>query len=207
MTDGIAIPIAKRQVETRQQYLGIWEFTFRRPVYRPHLWRRVRPNSLTYRVLAKLSSWGPKRVIGRDKIENIVVNQGLDHALDVTLSAGTQIATWFLGLTDGTPTVAAGDTPASHVGWAEVTAYSETVRQTWLDAGVSAQSVSNSAAAATFTININGTIIGGAFLISVNTKAGTTGTLYAAGAFTAGDKTLDNLDTIDVTATFTAAAT
>ena len=56
-----------------------------------------------------------------DEIDfNIVTNAGLDHLLDVTLSGGTQITTWYLGLTDGTPTVAAGDTSASHVGWVEI---------------------------------------------------------------------------------------
>ncbi|GAG46997.1 unnamed protein product, partial [marine sediment metagenome] len=34
------------------------------------------------------------------------------------------------GLTDGTPTPAAGDTMASHGGWTEVVAYDEGVRQT-----------------------------------------------------------------------------
>lgn len=207
MNHGIALPMAEQRIESSQRHLGNWEFTFRRPVFRPHLWKWVNPDSLTYRVLFKISSLMPRRVIDRDNIKiNIVVNQGLDHALDVTLSAAVQITAWFLGLTDGTPTVAAGDTPASHAGWVEVTAYSETVRQTWTDGGVSAQSVSNSASQARFTINVNGTVIGGAFLTSLNTKGGTTGTLYAAGAFTAGDKTLDNLDTVDVTATFTAVA-
>ena len=142
-----------------------------------------------------------------DKIENIVVNAGLDYLLDIGLSGGVQITSWYLGLTDSTPTVAAGDTMASHAGWTEVTAYSEAARLAWTDGGVSGQSVSNSASPATFTINANGTVVGGAFLTSVSTKGGATGTLYAAGAFGAGDKSLDTSDTLDVTATFTQAAT
>lgn len=141
-----------------------------------------------------------------DEWENAVVNAGLDHALDATLSGGTQTTTWYVGLTDGTPTVAAGDTMSSHAGWAEVTAYDEAARVTWTDGGVSGQSVDNSASAATFTISTNGTTVGGAFLTSVSTKGGSTGILYAAGAFSAGDKSLDDNDTLDVTATFTAAA-
>lgn len=142
----------------------------------------------------------------RDSIDNIVVNAGLNHLLDVALSGATQVTSWFLGLTDGTPTVAAGDTMGSHAGWTEVTAYDEATRVAWSDGGVSGQSVSNSGSPATFTINANGTVIGGAFLASNSTKGGTTGTLYAAGAFGAGDKTLDDNDTLSVTATFTAAA-
>lgn len=140
-----------------------------------------------------------------DVIENLVTNAGLDHALDSTLSGGTQITTWYVGLTDGTPTVAAGDTMASHAGWVEVTAYDEAARVTWSDGGVSSQSVSNSASTATFTISTNGTTVGGAFLTSNSTKGGSTGTLFAVGAFTAGDKSLDDNDTLDVTATYTAA--
>ena len=141
-----------------------------------------------------------------DDWENAVVNAGLDHLLDVALSAGVQTTTWYLGLTDGTPTVAAGDTTASHVGWTEVTAYTEAARVTWSDGGVASQSVDNSASPATFSINANTTTVGGAFLVSLSTKGGSTGTLYAAGAFSAGDKLLDSGDTLDVTATFTQAA-
>lgn len=145
------------------------------------------------------------RMKWEDWIYNLVVNDGLDHMLDVELSAATQVTIWYLGLTDGTPTVAAGDTMASHVGWVEVQAYSEGTRVTWVEAGVSGQSIDNSASPATFTINADTTVIGGAFLTSSNVKGGGVGFLYAAGAFTTGDKSLDTNDTIDVTATFTAA--
>lgn len=135
---------------------------------------------------------------------NIVVNEGLDHLLDVTLSGATQDTTWFVGLTDGAPTVAGADTLASHAGWGEVTAYDETNRVAFVDAGVSGQSMGNAASPATFTIDTNSTTVGGGFLAGVNT--GTSGVLYAAAAFTAGDKSLDDNDTLDVTCTFTTAA-
>ncbi len=142
----------------------------------------------------------------RDEYDNLVTNAGLNDLLDVYLSGGTQTTTWYVGLTDGTPTVAAGDTMSSHAGWTEVTAYDEAVRQTWTDGGVSSQSVDNSGSPSVFTISTNSTTVGGAFLTSVSTKGGTTGVLYAAGAFGAGDKSLDDNDTLSVTATFTAAA-
>lgn len=141
-----------------------------------------------------------------DVIENLVTNAGLDHLLDATLSGATQITAWYVGLTAGAPTAAAADTSASHAGWTEVTAYDEATREAWTDGGVSSRSVSNSASAAQFTISTNGTTVGGAFLISNSTKGGSTGTLYAVGAFSAGDKSLDDGDTLDVTATFTSAA-
>lgn len=143
------------------------------------------------------------KVKWRDTIENLVTNGGEDMMLDVGLSGAAAITSWFVGLTDGTPTVAEGDTPASHVGWVEVTAYTEAARVAWTDGGVSAQSVDNSASKASFAINAT-TTVGGAFLTSLNTKGGTTGTLYAVGAFTGGDRALVNTDTLEVTATFTA---
>ena len=141
-----------------------------------------------------------------DVIENLVTNAGLDHLLDATLSGATQVTSWYIGLTDGTPTAAAADTMASHSGWTEVTAYDESTREAWTDGGVSSRSVSNSGSPAQFTISTNSTTVGGAFLVSNSTKGGSTGTLYAVGAFSAGDKSLDDGDTLDVTATFTSAA-
>src|SRR5690606_5220765 len=137
-----------------------------------------------------------------DHIDNLVTNAGLDYLLDAGLSGGTQVTTWYVGLTDGAPTPAAGDTMASHAGWTEVTAYDESTRVAWTDGGVSNQSVSNSGSAAEFTISTNSTTVGGAFLVSENTKGGSSGTLYAVGAFSAGDKLLDDGDVLTVTATF-----
>lgn len=144
-----------------------------------------------------------------DEIKNLITNVGLDHTLDTELSGGTPVTTWYVGLTDGTPTVDATDTMASHAGWLEIgtssgDAYDETVRQTWTDAGVSSQSVTNSASKATFTMNDTKTV-GGAFLVSDSAKGGTAGTLFSVGAFTGGDKSVVSADTLQVTATFTAA--
>lgn len=136
---------------------------------------------------------------------NLVVAVGVDHILDVGLSGGAQDTTWFIGLTDGTPTIAAADTMSSHSGWVEVTAYDEATRQAWVDGGVSVGSVSNSGSPATFTISTNSTTIGGSFLVGVDTKGGTGGVLYAAGAFGSGDVTLNQTATIDISASFTAA--
>jgi hypothetical protein len=55
-------------------------------------------------------------------------------------------------------------------------------------------------------VSANGTVIGGAFVVTNNTKGGSTGTLYGGGAFSAGNKTLDDNDTLDVTITLTATA-
>jgi hypothetical protein len=95
-------------------------------------------------------------------IENLVVNQGLDDVLDKYFKASAYTASHFVGLTDSTPTPAAGDTMAAHAGWTEVTAYTEGTRQSLVLGAVSGQSVDNSASKAVFSINATVTV-GGAF--------------------------------------------
>lgn len=137
---------------------------------------------------------------------NLVVNAGLNDLLDKYFKGSTYTAAFYVGLTDGTPTVAAGDTMASHAGWTEVTAYDEANRQALTLGSVSGQAVNNGASKATFTIDTNSTTIGGAFVVTNNTKSGTTGTLYGAAAFSGGDKTLDDGDTLAAQINLSAAA-
>lgn len=139
-----------------------------------------------------------------DDIFNLVTNEGLDEILDQFYSGSAYTAAHYLGLTDGTPSFAEADTMSSHAGWAEVTAYDEAVRQTLTWAASSGQSKTSDADV--FTIDTNSTTIGGAFITTVSTKGGTTGTLIGGGAFSAGDKTLDDNDTLTVTVFATAAA-
>lgn len=138
---------------------------------------------------------------------NNVVHQGLDHSLNQHLKGSSYTAAWYVGLTDGTPTVADTDTIDSHAGWTEVTDYDETYRQTLTLGAVSGQSVDNSASKGTFSINATVTV-GGAFVISGDggtAKGGAVnGTMYGGGAFTGGDRSLSNGDTLNVQVTFTA---
>lgn len=142
-----------------------------------------------------------------DDFDNLVVTEGLNDSLTQHFKGVAYTAAWYVGLTDGTPTFAAGDTMAgAHAGWTEVVAYDEAVRQTLTLGAVAGGSVNNSGAPATFTISVDGTTIGGAFVVTSNVKGGAGGTLYGGGAFTAGDKSLDDDDTLAVTITLTAAA-
>lgn len=141
-----------------------------------------------------------------DEFENLVVNAGLDDSLDKHLKGSGYTAAWYVLLMDGTPTVAAGDTQASHAGWTEVVAYDEADRQTLVLGAVSSQSVDNTASKAVFTISANDTTIGGAGITTTSTRGGSIDTFYGGGAFTAGDKTLDDDDTLTITVTCTAAA-
>lgn len=142
-----------------------------------------------------------------DVAPNIVVNVGLDHAIDVILGGAgeeSQIHPWYLGVTDSSPTFAAGDTMASHGGWTENTTYSEANRQEFVDANTGTGQRDNTASVATITANGSSTA-GGLFLVSDNTKGGTSGTLFSGAAFSGGDRSLVNLDTLDLTYTVSCA--
>jgi hypothetical protein len=141
------------------------------------------------------------------KSPNLVVNVGLKDMNDKYFSGAAYTAAWFIGVygAGATNNPAAGDTAASHAGWTEVTAYSEATRPaasfgaaTTADPSV----ISNSGSPAVFSIN-GTTVVGGAFLISNNTKGGTSGVLFSASDFTSpGDRSVVNGDTLNVTYTF-----
>ncbi|MBW1730013.1 MAG: hypothetical protein JRH08_00780 [Deltaproteobacteria bacterium] len=141
----------------------------------------------------------------RDTIKNLVVNEGLNDVLDKYFKGSSYSAAHYCGLTDGTPSFAAGDIMSSHAGWTEVTGYSETTRPQITWGTVSGQSVDNSASKASFSINASVTV-GGAFLCTDDAKGGTSGTLYGGGAFSGGDKSLTDGDTLNVQVTATASA-
>jgi hypothetical protein len=93
---------------------------------------------------------------------------------------------------------------ASHAGWTEVTDYSQTVRQTLTLGTAASGSIDNVGNLATYSIN--GTVtIAGAFINSVDTKSGTTGTLYGAVDFGSARSVISG-DTLTVTVTMTAAS-
>lgn len=144
-------------------------------------------------------------VVWTDEGENLIVDTGLNDALDKWLKGSTYTAAFYIGLTDGTPTVAAGDTMSSHAGWVEVTDYDEAARQTLTLGSVSSKSVNNSSNKGVFTISAT-TTVGGAFLTTNNTKGGTTGTLISAKAFTGGDRSVVDNDVLNVTVTVTASS-
>jgi hypothetical protein len=145
-----------------------------------------------------------------EAFKNLVNNGGKTDLLNKYFAGTTYTATWYLGLVDGgsAPTYNASDTSSSHSGWTENTGYSNSTRPTAAFGSASASgggagsagtgTISTSATA--FNINASGTIAG-AFLISNSTKGGSTGTLFSAGSFTGGNRTVANGDTLNVTYT------
>lgn len=138
-----------------------------------------------------------------EEVSNLVTTEGKNDTLSKYFKGSSYTAAWYVGITGASPTFAAADVMTSHSGWTEVTAYSESVRQTLTLGTPSAGSVDNSASKATFSINADGTAIGGGFVVTNSTKGGTTGILYGGSAFTGGNKTLGNGDTLTVTITLT----
>lgn len=140
-----------------------------------------------------------------DTFKNLTTNEGLDEILDKFWKGSSYTASHFVGLTDGTPTFAAGDTMASHTGWAEVDDYDEATREALTLGTVSGQSVDNSGSVASFSINASVTV-GGGFIATDDTKGGTTGILIGGGTLSSGDRSLVADDTLNVTVTITEAS-
>jgi hypothetical protein len=141
------------------------------------------------------------------KAHNLVVNVGLQDMNTKYFSGSGYTAAWYIGVYGAASSnnPAAGDTASSHAGWTEVTDYSEGTRPaaTFGTATTADPSViSNSASPAEFTMS-GTTTVGGAFLISDNTKGGTSGTLFSASDFQSpGDRSVISGDIIKVTYQF-----
>lgn len=118
---------------------------------------------------------------------NGITDEGIHYVLEVAFRDGdapdpAQIAAWFAGLiNDASFTgVAAGDTMASHAGWIEThTTYDEATRVADAFTAAAARAITSSFA---FTMNDSVTVRG-IFITSVNTKGGTTGTLFSTALF------------------------
>ena len=141
---------------------------------------------------------------------NLVVNEGLQDMNNKYFLGSAYTATWYIGLygSGASNSPAAGDTMASHAGWTEVVPYSQATLPacTFATPTTANPSVAtNSASPAVYSINATSTV-GGAFLVSDNTKSGSTGTLYSASDFTSpGDRSVVSGDTLNVTYTLSLA--
>lgn len=146
----------------------------------------------------------PLELKWKDQAKNVVTTVGKNNMLDNQLAGSSYTAAWFMGLisaTSYTTGPAAGDTMASHGGWAEDTAYAAATRPAPSFAAASGGSKATSANVS-FSMNAT-TTIKGCFLNSVSTKGGTTGTLFSAGLFTGGDQPVVNGNTLNVSYTAT----
>lgn len=135
-----------------------------------------------------------------DVAKNLVVNEGLNHILNVQFHGTTQVGTWYVGLKKtGSP--ASVHTLASHGAWLEATGYTTGLRKAYTEATASGKSITNSANKASYAISSAATIAG-AFVCSVT--SGTSGVLFCAADFTS-PRAVENGDTLEVTYTISAA--
>jgi hypothetical protein len=144
-------------------------------------------------------------LLWEDVIHNLVTTLGKNLTLNATLdnaAAGAVV----MGL-KGTGSAVVGDTQASHAGWNEVgganlPTYSGTRKTpTWSAASGSSKATS---AVVAFTFTGTGTVAGCFINIAgSSTIDNTTGTLFSAGDFSGGSRSVVSTDVINVTYTLT----
>jgi len=146
-----------------------------------------------------------------EQAHNLVVNEGLDDMNSKYFTGSGYTSAWYLGLISGTgPTIAATDTLAAHGGWIEVTpstGYTGNRKAVTFGGATTADPsvISNSGSASQFAM-LGTYVVSGAFLCSV--ASGTSGVLFSASEFNApGDRSVVSGDTLNVTYTFSLAAT
>ena len=148
-----------------------------------------------------IEHWRPDPETGELKFlqfidfDNGISLQGLNSLLGVGFHGDTQITGWFLFPISNTSysALSSGDTAASHTGWVESAAYSETTRPSWGPAAPSGGSILNTTPIV-MTINADLTALVGMGMASVSTKSSTSGVLWATGLF----GSLQNMNTSDV---------
>lgn len=144
-------------------------------------------------------------VNGLDEREdpNLLPTEGLNHILEVALSATAKANTFYLALFSGAYTPAAGITAATFAAAAtEITSntegYSDTTRRTWTPSAAVAGAIDNTASKAAFTIaTATSVTIRGAAMLSSNVKGGTAGVLISISRFAA-DRVQYNTDVFNL---------
>jgi len=150
----------------------------------------------------------PRQVISRTYIKDLMINQGLNHILNVVLHGATQISPWYCVLSETNTAPAAGMTYAVP-SFTETTAYDEATRPEYNEAESTAQSTTNSANKATFTASATKTFYGAALVgggTAPSTKGDTAGggTLLCYGLFATAQPVIDG-NIVNLTYTVTSA--
>lgn len=160
-----------------------------------------------------IEHWRPDPVTGELKwLKNIdfhngISTEGLNSLLGVGFHADTQITAWYIFPINnvGYSALSPADTAASHAGWVESTAYSETTRVAWGPAAPSGGSLLNSTPLV-MTISADSTALVGMGVASVSTKSSTSGKLWATGLF-GSVQNMATGDVLKITYTVTLTAT
>lgn len=143
----------------------------------------------------------------KDDIHNLVTTVGKSFTMDTVLgnTAGGAVV---MGL-KGVGSAVVGDTQASHASWLEVglaNAPTYTGNRPTPSFSAASSGSKSTSSAVVFAMTSSGTVAGCFINIGGSaTKDNTTGTLFSAGDFTAGSKTVTSGDTLNVTYVATAA--
>ena len=143
------------------------------------------------------------KILHQENIDNLVVDEGLEHILDILFKSGTQNSAWYLGIFEANYTPAADDTALNIAArCTESTAYDEAARVAFTSGAIAANAIDNTASRAVFTINATKTMYG-VFLASTAAKQGTLGTLVSVASFATARPVISG-DELLVTYTMTA---
>lgn len=164
-------------------------------------------NSITFGKLGGISFKGEyfDRVNGGEwqRNENLVVNEGISHILNVALGGKAKTAKYFLALFSGNTAPAPTWTAANFASVASeivsgTEGYTNATRPEWTPVDTNGNSIDNMAAAAQLTIATSGTLtVTGAALLTNSTKGGTTGTLVSASKYAVA-RTFQNGDIYEI---------
>ncbi len=144
-------------------------------------------------------------VIDQWEMDNLVVDQGLNYALNSGFGQTSGLTNWYIGLFEGNYTPTAGvDASTIATLSTECTAYTSGTRPAWtLPGATTNKQLTNGASRASFTFTSTKTLYG-AFLVSSNVKSGTAGTLFSGARFSTA-KSVDQDDELLITYVLTAA--
>lgn len=164
-------------------------------------------NQITFNKLGGISFKGEyfDRVNGDEwqRNENLVVNEGISHILNVALGGKAKTAKYFLALFSGSTAPAASWTALNFAAVASeivsgTEGYVNATRPEWTPVDTNGNSIDNMAAAAQLTIATSGTLtVTGAALLTNSTKGGTTGTLISASKYAVA-RTFQNGDIYEI---------
>lgn len=157
---------------------------------------------LRYKGVWVAECYRKSKLMWREEIENLIVDEGINHALNVEYHAATAITAWYCTLVESDTVAAAGMTYAVPV-YTECTAYDEGTRPAYIEAESTAKSITNVASKAVFTISATKTLHGASLVgggTAADTKGDTAGggTLSCYAEFAASRAVLDN-DVVNLT--------
>lgn len=140
-------------------------------------------NQTNFKNHFKLEQWRNGKLIDSWECENGIVNEGANHLLNVIFGSTAKVS-YYIGPLDGATASVLDDTDtmASHAGWIEATAYTNSTRPQWTPIGTATGRQINNTTPVSFVLTAD-TDIDGVFMTTNSTKSGTTGTLYSTALF------------------------